>query len=74
MAGPMEATEGMSPEIVTHDEQPAAGLEDVGPEEAAIRGPDGQYLAETAETEPKIEDENEEQAALAEGRDETGGS
>jgi N utilization substance protein A len=71
MKGPMESTDGFAPEVVTHDE--TASLlgegEDLGPEERAIRGPDGTYLSASDDPDAApFADEQSEEAALAEGR------
>ena len=64
MPGPMEAVEGGAPETVTHAETAFADREELSPEEQAIQG-----IAESADPNHKeLPDENEDTAALAEGR------
>ena len=70
-AGPMEHVEGMSPEIVTHDERLMGSQGDeLSPEERAIHGPDGELMADDGDDPARKEfaDEQSEEAALAEGR------
>ena len=70
--GPTEHAEGYAPEIVTHDEHAAVGVEDeLSPEERAIHGPDGEPLTDDDAADPaskEFADEQSEEAALAEGR------
>ena len=71
MPGPTEHVEGMSPEIVTHDEKAFAGAgEEVENEMRAVHGPDGEPLVgddgDAQQKDP--ENEDDEAAALAEGR------
>lgn len=66
MPGALEATEGLAPEIVTHDVQAIADSSELSPEEAAIQGIPA---ATNGDSQRKtVEDENDESAALAEGR------
>ena len=70
--GPMEHVDGMAPEIVTHDE----GLmgtqgDELSPEERAVHGPDGgEIVADDGDDagRKEFDDEQSEEAALAEGR------
>jgi transcription termination/antitermination protein NusA len=62
MAGAMESTEGLAPEITTHDANSFTNGDELSPEEQAIQG------IEHAPAQVEPEDENEESAALAEGR------
>ena len=64
MPGALEATEGTAPEITTHDEKAMTDSSDLSPEEQAISGMQSEHQPE------QIPDENEESAALAEGRTE----
>ncbi len=64
MPGALEATEGTAPEITTHDEKAITDSSDLSPEEQAISGMQSEHQPE------QIPDENEESAALAEGRTE----
>jgi N utilization substance protein A len=66
MHSPLEATEGIAPEITTHDERALTSGSELSPEEQAIHGLSGS-------TEPGDEaatdfDEDDAEAALAEGR------
>jgi hypothetical protein len=66
MPSALESSEGAAPEIVTHDENAVAEGSDLSPEEQAIHG-----LGEDQNATPQrkdVEDENEDAAALAEGR------
>ncbi len=71
MNGPTEHTEGFASEVVTHDENAAAGIdEDVEPELRAVHKPNGEPLV-SDDVDPAakaISDEDGEEAALAEGR------
>src|SRR3954466_2001424 len=58
----LEATEGIASEITTHDEKALADSSELSPEEQAISG------METEQTHEPIPDENDDAAALAEGR------
>ena len=62
MPGALESSDGGSPETTTHDEKTNADASELSPEEQAISG-----LQSDAQPDP-IPDENEETAALAEGR------
>jgi hypothetical protein len=65
MPGALEATEGMAPEITTHDAKSLADASELSPEEQAISG------VETDDnSKQEIEDETDQSAALAEGRTE----
>jgi N utilization substance protein A len=70
--GPMEHTEGMSAELVTHDERATAGsVDELSPEERAIHNEDGTPLVDESAADPagkEFADEQSEEAALAEGR------
>ena len=59
----MEAAEGGSPETVVHNMQSVVSEDDLSPEEQAMQG-----LPEAGVEEPVPADENDEAAALAEGR------
>jgi hypothetical protein len=60
----MEAVEGGAPETVTHAATAFASGEELSPEEEAIQG-----IGESPESNHReLPDENEEAAALAEGR------
>ncbi len=61
MAGGMEATEGGSPETVTHDAKSFAGADELSPEEQAVQGEE----RTTSEGDPENEGET---AALAAGQ------
>jgi N utilization substance protein A len=64
MPGPMEAAEGGAPETVTHAATAFASADELSPEEEAIQG-----IGESPDPNHKeLPDENEEAAALAEGR------
>jgi N utilization substance protein A len=65
LAGPFEATEGLAPEITTHSSDALANAEDLSPEEQAVQIPDSQA---GGSSQRMPEDENEDAAALAEGR------
>jgi N utilization substance protein A len=64
MPGALEATEGMAPEITTHDSKSLADSSELSPEEQAISG------VNTDNGKQEIEDETDQSAALAEGRTE----
>jgi N utilization substance protein A len=67
MHGALEATEGGAPEIITHDSSSIAAEGELSPEEEAIHPVSG--VQPDAERERKdLNDENEDAAALAEGR------
>jgi N utilization substance protein A len=70
MPAALEATEGMAPEIVTHDESAVARGEELSPEEKAIQSPAGDApLAGDDDADRKdFADEDTDTAALAEGR------
>lgn len=65
MPGPLEATEGAAPEVVTHEEQQSVG-DELSPEEQAVRvgGSDEGGPGDSKE----YADEDGDTAALAEGR------
>jgi len=64
----MEATDGIAPELTTHSEGTFGGGADLSPEERAIAGiEEGSAAGDQASDAPR-DDENEETAALAEGR------
>ena len=65
MPGPMEATEGAAPEVVTHQEQQSVG-DELSPEEQAVHvgGSDDEAAGDSKE----YADEDADTAALAEGR------
>jgi N utilization substance protein A len=66
MPSAMESVEGIAPEIVTHDEKAFGDGSELSPEEAAIHG-----IGRDGEVPRKeVEDENDDAAALAEGRTE----
>jgi N utilization substance protein A len=65
MPGAMEATEGIAPEITTHDEKAFTDQSELSPEEQAISG-----IPESAAPQQPVSDESEDNAALAEGRTE----
>jgi len=65
MPGAMEASDGASPEIVTHDESAIAGGAELSPEEQAIHGI---AQREDGDVQQKDFDEDDDAAALAEGR------
>ena len=64
MPGGMESAEGGAPEVITHNSH-ASSLADQSPEEQAISG-----LEPPEPSRKVLDDENEESAALAEGRSE----
>jgi len=64
MPGALEATEGIASEITTHDEKALTEESELSPEEQAISGLQSEQIPE------QIPDENEDSAALAEGRTE----
>ncbi len=66
MPGALEATDGASPEIVTHKEEAVATGDDLSPEEQAISGID--VNPESDPDRKEYADEDSETAALAEGR------
>jgi hypothetical protein len=67
MPGALEATEGGAPEIITHDSKSIAAEGELSPEEEAIHPVSG--VQSQGERERKdLADENEDAAALAEGR------
>ena len=68
--GPTEHVDGMSSEIVTHDEKAMAEEGEVSPEMEAVHGPDGEPLvSDDADAARKdFADDESDEAALAEGR------
>ena len=64
MPSALEATEGIASEITTHDEKALSDSSELSPEEQAISGMQSEQVPE------QIPDENEDNAALAEGRTE----
>jgi N utilization substance protein A len=64
MPSPLEATEGIAPEITTHDAKAIADESELSPEEQAISGVQAEQAPD------QIPDENDDNAALAEGRTE----
>jgi N utilization substance protein A len=64
MPSALEATEGMAPEITTHDEKAMTDSSELSPEEQAMSGVESEQVPE------QIPDENDDNAALAEGRTE----
>jgi hypothetical protein len=65
----MEATEGIAPELTTHSEATfAGGRSELSPEERAISGVEEGSASGDQASEAGRDDENEETAALAEGR------
>ena len=66
--GPMESTPGMSAEVVTHDETGTADEDEMSPEEEAIHKPDGEPLVTVNTGSGDADDEQSQQADLAEGR------
>ncbi len=64
MPGAMEATEGMAPEITTHDAKSMTEASELSPEEQAISGVNNE------QTSDPIHDESDDNAALVEGRTE----
>jgi len=67
MPGPLEASDGGAPEVTVHQQSMREGQGDeLSPEEQAVQGLSQDSGARTKE----LEDENEESAALAEGRGE----
>ncbi|MCC6422187.1 MAG: transcription termination/antitermination protein NusA [Phycisphaerales bacterium] len=63
MPGPLEASEGGSPEVTVHQQSMHGDQDELSPEERAVRG-----LAAGDVKAKELEDENAEAAALAEGR------
>jgi hypothetical protein len=70
LPGAMEATEGASPEIVTHSEGGADESNELAPEEAAVHLPGAAASDEAEEDQNRRDDEDDEAdtTALAEGR------
>ncbi|HEY1923216.1 MAG TPA: transcription termination factor NusA [Tepidisphaeraceae bacterium] len=69
MPGAMESAEGGAPEIITHDESIAAGdSNDLSVEEQAVHGI-GETTDVSAESAVAADDEDDNTAALAEGRE-----
>jgi N utilization substance protein A len=66
MPGALEATEGGSPEVTVHKASAPVEGDELSPEEEAVQG----IVDESAATPGPRQDENEEVAALAEGRTE----
>src|SRR5262249_50261720 len=65
MPGALEATEGMAPEITTHDSNAIADSSELSPEEQAISGVNTDDWRKQ-----RVEDEADQRGALAEGRTE----
>jgi N utilization substance protein A len=69
MPGPMEAAEGMAPELTVHNAGVMEPTNDLSPEERAIQGVEGLEPGSDADEERKEDaDEDADTAALAEGR------
>jgi N utilization substance protein A len=66
--GAMEHTDGMAPELVTHSPESLADSDELSPEERAIHMPDGSDMPEGHDSRDIGDDEDSEEAALAEGR------
>jgi len=66
LPGPMEATEGVAPELVTHQEQLGFGADELSPEEQAVQGIGASRDGNGDRKE--YADEDADTAALAEGR------
>ncbi|HEX3355568.1 MAG TPA: transcription termination factor NusA [Tepidisphaeraceae bacterium] len=64
MPGAMQATEGLAPEITTHDEKSLVEASELSPEEQAISGVNNEQASDP------IHDESDDNAALVEGRTE----
>jgi N utilization substance protein A len=67
MPGALESAEGGAPEIMTHSEEILSSTDELSPEETAMQGGVAKQAPE-AMFENKMQDENDETEALAEGR------
>jgi N utilization substance protein A len=68
LAGALEATEGLAPEITTHKESAFASGSELSPEEQALQINGRRLQGEDDADRKDLADENTEAAALAEGR------